>query len=117
MLCNGLFQLVFGPQPLSIRPIFRAQSRLNLTLSSIPQWKRHAEAGEAVANESEDVMGRAHVLLQAAKADDLASALGERSVEEYLGSVWLSTHPAVMPAVRAFAAGVAHGANFGETTK
>ena len=86
-----------------------------LILAIQREW--HAEAGEAVASESEDVMGRAHVLLQAAKADDLASALGERSVEEYLGSVWLSTHPAVMPAVRAFAAGVAHGANFGGTTK
>jgi hypothetical protein len=77
----------------------------HLILAIQREW--HAEAGEAIAAESEDVMGRAHALLQAAKTNDLATALGKRSVEEYLGSAWLSTHPAVVPAARAFATGVA----------
>ena len=83
-----------------------------LILAIQREW--HAEAGEDIAQGSEAVMGRAHVLLQAAKANDLTTALGERSVEEYLGSAWLSAHHAALPAVRAFAAAIA---NSGRTTK
>ena len=42
---DGLFQLVFGPQPLCVRPILRAQGRLNLTLPPIPERKGHTQPG------------------------------------------------------------------------
>jgi hypothetical protein len=85
-----------------------------LILAIQREWQ--AEIGEDTAQDSEAVMNRAHLLLQAAKVNSLTSTLGARSVERYLGSDWLSTHPAAVPAVRAFAESVAQLASSGDAT-
>lgn len=59
-----------------------------------------AETGESVAQVSEEVMDLAHGLLQARTATGMLAVLGERSVTEYLGELWVARHPEVETAIR-----------------
>ena len=60
------------------------------------------ELGEPNAEFSEDVMDRAHDLLQAGTYGEIKKLLGSRTVSQYLGEVWLQRHPSVKKAVAAF---------------
>jgi hypothetical protein len=72
-------------------------------ISSIQkEWS--VEAGEPQSKESEAVVDRAHLLLQAAKAGDLRSFLGGRSISDFLGSNWVRAHPRVRQSINALAA-------------
>lgn len=58
--------------------------------------------GTDAAPEAEEVMSRAHVLLQADSSEASARLLDGRSCADYLGAEWIRAHPAVWPALRAF---------------
>ncbi|MGN6150695.1 MAG: hypothetical protein ACTHOH_01645 [Lysobacteraceae bacterium] len=58
--------------------------------------------GTDAAPEAEEVMNRAHGLLQADSSEDLARLLDGRSCADYLGAEWIRAHPSVWPALRAF---------------
>ena len=60
--------------------------------------------GEADAGLAQQVMDRAHRLLQAAHLAAVASLLDGRSIAEYLDPVWVEMHPAVKPSVETLAA-------------
>lgn len=64
------------------------------------------EWGEALgtdaAPEAEEVMGRAHDLLQADSSEALARLLDGKSCADYLGASWIRAHPSIWPALRAF---------------
>ncbi len=55
------------------------------------------ELGEPAAEDSEQVMNRAHDLLVAASAGRLVQALQQQSIEEFLGREWLRKHPGIQP--------------------
>jgi len=57
------------------------------------------EAGELCADESEDVMGKAHDILQACKKNELSQLLNGKSITAYLGTVWVEHHQSVKPAI------------------
>lgn len=60
--------------------------------------------GTDAAPEAEEVMGRAHQLLQADSSEALARLLDGKSCADYLGAEWIRAHPSVRPALRAFEA-------------
>ena len=63
------------------------------------------EAGRPESAVSEEVMHASHALLQAATREgSIASALGARTVAEFLGAQWVHEHPKVWPHVRALEA-------------
>lgn len=45
-------------------------------------------------------MELAHDLLQAQGGPEMRFILGERTVTEFLGELWVKRHPAVKPAIR-----------------
>ncbi|TLM73431.1 hypothetical protein ACONUD_02720 [Microbulbifer harenosus] len=57
------------------------------------------EIGTPQADHSEEVMGRAHGLLQARTAESMRSLLKEKTVTEFLGEFWVRRHPLVKPAI------------------
>jgi hypothetical protein len=59
------------------------------------------ELGGDGADFSEDVLGAAHVLLQAETMDCMREVLAGRSVKQYLGDIWVQKHPSVKPAINA----------------
>jgi hypothetical protein len=59
-------------------------------------------AGEPAAQDAEEVMNRAHELLQASASDSVQGLLAGRSVREFLDAVWVEMHPAVVPYTEAF---------------
>ncbi len=61
-----------------------------------------SELGEESAPESEEVMHTSHHLLQAAKANTLASLLDGRTIAQFLGTSWVGRHPRVIPAIKEF---------------
>lgn len=61
------------------------------------EWGK--EVGESVADVSESVMNKGHDLLQAANAGEIRNLLAGRSVSEYIGELWLKSHPSVKPAI------------------
>ncbi|GAA3915662.1 hypothetical protein [Litoribacillus peritrichatus] len=58
------------------------------------------ETGELCAEESEDVMYRAHDILQACKSNELTKLLKGTSVTIYLGKDWVENHPSVKPFIK-----------------
>lgn len=72
-----------------------------LILAIQKEWT--AEAGEPIAIESEEVMNRAHLLLQVAKTGNLQGVLEGRSLHEFLGRAWLKSHVRVIAYVEALA--------------
>jgi hypothetical protein len=69
-----------------------------LILAVQKEWESDFFEGSGPENES--VMGTCHELLQAAKANSIASLLAGRSVAQYLGESWVGRHPRVIPAVK-----------------
>lgn len=67
-----------------------------LILAIQKEWNR--EMGEGSVPESEAVMHKSHRILQAAKANEIASLLGEQSVAQFLGESWVGLHPRVISA-------------------
>lgn len=61
------------------------------------EWNK--ESSEPEANFSEEVMYTAHNLLQARTADSARILLEGSTLRQYLGEVWISQHPDVLPAV------------------
>lgn len=59
------------------------------------------DLGGPRADFSEDVMGAAHKLLQAGTSENARTLLGARSVAQYLGEIWIQSHPGTKPAVAA----------------
>ena len=68
-------------------------------LISAIQKEWNLELGETRANKSENVMYKAHDLLQAAKANDFPQILCGKTVTEYLGKNWVKDHPSVILAI------------------
>ena len=58
--------------------------------------------GTDASPEAEEVMGRAHDLLQADSSEALVRLLDGKSCMDYLGAEWIRAHPPVWPALRAF---------------
>ena len=58
--------------------------------------------GTEAAPEAEEVMSRAHDLLQADSSEALVRLLDGRSCADHLGADWIRAHPSVWPALRAF---------------
>jgi hypothetical protein len=63
------------------------------------------ECGEGVGGPdavlAQQVLDRAHTLLQASQISSVSNFLDGRSIVEYLGPVWVEMHPAVGPAIAA----------------
>lgn len=59
------------------------------------------EMGTSTQDFSEDVMNTAHSLLQARTPEQAKELLGSLSVRQYLGDVWVQSHPNVKPAINA----------------
>ncbi|GGK66778.1 hypothetical protein [Amphritea balenae] len=57
------------------------------------------ELGFPIAEESEDVMGLAHSLLQARTSSKMKEVLDGATITQYLGEEWVSNHPSVIPAI------------------
>lgn len=73
-----------------------------LTSSIQRQWSD--EAGEPIADISENVMHRSHLLLQAAKHGSIAPVIGTGTVSDFLGKRWVQAHPNVWPHIQALEA-------------
>lgn len=71
-------------------------------LISAIQKELDQEIGEPCADESMDVMDRAHDLLQACKSKDISELLGSKSVIEFLGIEWVDKHPKIKAKIQAF---------------
>jgi hypothetical protein len=69
-------------------------------LISAIQREWDAEVGTPESVVSEEVMHAAHSLLQAAKADSMASVIGTGSVSDFLGKPWVHAHPQVWPYIQ-----------------
>lgn len=75
-------------------PIDRAVGRLISAIQK--EWlTEHGEPAEV----AEYAMNRVHELLQATKTESVNAVLGNQSLADYLGKLWLRRHPAVMLAV------------------
>jgi hypothetical protein len=70
-------------------------------LISVIQKEWGDELGDSNAHFSEQVMESAHNILQAGSAEKAKELLGSLTVRQYLGDVWVQSHPAVMPAIMA----------------
>ncbi|WP_221795148.1 hypothetical protein [Oceanobacter mangrovi] len=57
------------------------------------------ELSEPNAEFSEDVMDAVHDLLQAGTLEKAREVLGPMTVRQYLGDVWVQSHPSVKPAI------------------
>lgn len=80
-----------------------AEAEAGKIVSSIrKEWGK--DTGTEQAEISEHVMESAHALLQAAHGDRLDGELGNRSVVDYLGPLWVKRHPSVLPAIPALEA-------------
>ena len=55
------------------------------------------ETGELCAEESEEVMYKAHDILQACKSNELTKLLHGSSITIYLGIDWIEKHQSVKP--------------------
>lgn len=68
------------------------------------------DMGTEASAESEAVMDRAHLLLQAAKrSETLTEVLGQNSISQFLGASWVAQHPAVHSGIALLeAANLAH---------
>lgn len=58
------------------------------------------ELGGMSAEFSENVMDAAHDLLQAGSEDKIRELLNGRSVQQYIGDIWVRKHPGVDSAIR-----------------
>jgi hypothetical protein len=68
-------------------------------LISVIQKEWGKELGEPKADISEDVMGKAHYLLQTRTIKVAKELLGALTVKQYLGELWVRRHPDVLPVI------------------
>ena len=68
-------------------------------LISAIQKEWNEEMGTPQAEQSEEVMGLAHNLLQARIASSMKEKLKNRTVSEYLGEFWVRRHPSVSSSI------------------
>ena len=78
-------------------PLTAALGRLISAIQKV--WG--AELGEPYAEFSQDVMSRAHLLLQAGNKEQIVRTLSGLSLPQFLGEVWLQKHPEIKPFVAA----------------
>jgi hypothetical protein len=64
------------------------------------EWVK--EAGELSADESENVMYKAHDILHACKKNELSKLLNGKSITAYLGTVWVENHQSVKLTINKF---------------
>ena len=81
-------------------PVGVAAGKLILAI----QKERSEALAESDVHLSQQVLDRAHVLLQASQSSLVLNLLDGRSVEDYLDPVWIEAHSAVRPSVDAFVA-------------
>ncbi len=86
-----LMPAVIRNMPVKKSPLEKAAGKL---ISAI-QKEWGAELGETTAEVSEDVMGKGHDLLRAAKDNKVLLVLKGMSVTQYLGELWVRRHPSV----------------------
>ena len=68
-------------------------------ISSIQkEWDN--EAGLPESEDSFDVMGLAHNLLQAKTPENINKILNDKDINEYLGTSWVDSHPSVNPEIQ-----------------
>lgn len=70
-------------------------------LISVIQREWGEELGNRNAEFSEKVMNSAHDILQAGSPEKARELLGSLTIRQYLGDVWVQSHPAVMSAILA----------------
>lgn len=83
--------------PRKRNPVGIAAGKLILAI----QKERSAVVGGPDADRAQQVMDRAHVLLQASQSSVVLNFLDGRSVAEYLDPVWVEMHPDVKPSIAA----------------
>lgn len=86
--------------PRKRNPVAIAAGKLILSIQK--EWDE--AIGESDAALAQQVMGRAHVLLQATQSSSVLSLLDGRTVVEYLDPAWVEMHPSVRPGILAFVA-------------
>ena len=59
------------------------------------------ELGNSNADFSERVMDAAHDILQVGSAEKANEVLGALTIRQFLGDVWVQSHPEVIPAILA----------------
>ncbi len=79
-------------------PIEKAAGKLISAIQK--EWGK--ELGESTTEVNEDVIGKGHNLLKAAKNDEVTSVLRGLSVAQYLGELWVRRHPKVIEYITAF---------------
>lgn len=79
-------------------PIEQAAGKLISAIQK--EWGN--ELGESIAEVSEEVIGRGHILLQATKNNEVESILSGLSVTQYLGELWVRRHPSVKEYIENF---------------
>jgi hypothetical protein len=65
------------------------------------EWGEELGLGDSRAEFTENVMNNAHNLLQAGSAEEIKKLLGALNVRQYLGEVWVQSHPRVKPFISA----------------
>lgn len=70
-------------------------------LISVIQREWGEELGNSNANFSGKVMDSAHNILQAGSPEKARELLGLLTIRQYLGDVWVQSHPVVMSAILA----------------
>jgi len=84
--------------PTKKSPLEKAAGKLISAIQK--EWGE--ELGESTAEVSEDVIGRGHDLLQAAKNNEVLNVLRGLSVTQYLGELWVHRHPSVKEYIAKF---------------
>ena len=79
----------------------KAEEKAAGKLISVIQKEWHEQVGEKAGEETEEIIGKAHYLLQARNAEKMKLLLGNLSVQQYIGDIWLQKHPNVKPYVKA----------------
>ena len=83
--------------PRKRNPVGIAAGKLILAI----QKERSEVVGEPDAESAQQVMDRAHVILQASQSSVVLNLLDGRSVAEFLDPVWVEKHPAVEASIAA----------------
>lgn len=68
-------------------------------LISTIQKEWHEEAGLPEADASEEVMGKGHDLLKAAKENNILAILNGMTITQFLGGLWVHKHPNVKQSI------------------
>lgn len=64
-------------------------------LISLIQKEWGKDLGEDYSEVSEEIMNKGHDLLKATTKEDVKKLLGQLTVRQYMGEIWLQAHPGV----------------------